>query len=181
MKSTRLKFLSSRLAPAIAAIACSVLVNTPPGHAALSTHSYSDLEFDVTPSRLYESLSTTDRRIHSTPVTQWETYYEDNKVKIEYRIYAHDDEANDLHFHFYQLRVSNQTQSEVNVQWVPGYGSGEAYEYENGVSIILQPGETKTGRHPDVRSLYIYIARSDDFELDATQPLKLNKIKSYVL
>lgn len=80
--------------------------------------------------------------------TGWKTHFENEKVKIEYRIADCNDKANDINFSYYVLRFENKTKSQLNLQFESGLAKNplnQNLRVEDYNSLILKPSEIKEG------------------------------------
>src|SRR5690606_4978669 len=72
---------------------------------------------------------------------KWQSYYEDESVKIEYQIQECTDAKNDYNFQYYFLKIENKKSSSLNLQ----YAFNEQLNNEDAFSFILKPKEIQVG------------------------------------
>ncbi|MFN7325363.1 MAG: hypothetical protein ACK5SQ_02150 [Chitinophagales bacterium] len=116
----------------------------------------------------------------------WVVYHESAKIKMEYRLAECHDTANDIHFAYYLLRITNKTSKKMNVGLVLGEGDRTTNDItlrdqEHYRSLILAPGEVLESEcGTKNRDLRIY---AKELKKTDAQPatFKISKIREYEL
>ncbi|MFQ3340970.1 MAG: hypothetical protein ACI9TK_000625 [Flavobacteriaceae bacterium] len=73
----------------------------------------------------------------------WATYFEDEKVKIEYTSSICGNKKSDLSFEFYIIRIINKVDETLVINFHKGVQENENQEYK--VAFVLKPNEIRTG------------------------------------
>lgn len=108
----------------------------------------------------------------------WSTTFENEQVKIEYRLAGCEDIKNDLSFSYYLLRIQNKTRKKVNVR----FAQGEQQNDENLTNLIVAPLETLQGDCTIPNSdLRIFAKDNRDNRRVVKKPFQISKITTYAL
>jgi hypothetical protein len=108
----------------------------------------------------------------------WSTTFEDDLVKIEYRLADCEDIKNDLSFSYYLLRIQNKSRKKVNVR----FAQGEQRNDENLKNLIVAPLEVLRGECTTPNSnLRIFAKDNRDNQRVAKKPFQISKITTYAL
>ena len=110
----------------------------------------------------------------------WKSSYEDDKIKIEYKITDCNDTANGFNFQYYFLKIENKTSNSLNVQYLLGDTTSKTSNEELSNNLILKPrevikGDCSTGNHLKLFS------KDNKSKISKPNPFSISKIKTYAL
>ena len=75
--------------------------------------------------------------------TKWESYFEDEKIKISYTSLNCDDKQNGFNFEYYFIKIKNKTGDTLVVNFFKR--PDEPENQEDKIAFVLKPYESKVG------------------------------------
>lgn len=113
--------------------------------------------------------------------SSWKPTYEDEEVKIEYKLSSCDDSPNGFSFQYYFLRIENKTQRSLNLQYLLGTPNDGASEDELTSNLILAPAEILQGQCTDNAGTLKYFYKDNKCSIKTSNQFTISKIKVYAL
>jgi hypothetical protein len=117
---------------------------------------------------------------------KWTTHFENEKVKISYRLADCNDRANDVNFSYYVLLFENKTKKQLNIQFEtkdPKNLLDQNVKSEDYNSFILKPSETREGDcNSSAKELRQFYRNNKDLsETAKDKSLLILNVKTYEL
>lgn len=107
----------------------------------------------------------------------WETYFSNDQIEIQYKYSECDDVQNDKYFSYYLIKVKNKTNSTIIVNYILGENEGDQEKFKE---MSLQPnGEIKGSCNSNDSRLRIFVNDRKNNAKPQKHPFMISKIKSY--